>query len=38
MLAAPPDANFGIKETLANLCFLVWFSDLKFLSEVAAHV
>ena len=32
ILAAPPDANFGIKGTLANLCFLVWFSDLKFLS------
>src|SRR6516162_10848088 len=34
-LATPSDANFGIKGTLANLGFLVWFLDLKFLCECA---
>jgi gamma-glutamyltranspeptidase / glutathione hydrolase len=31
---APSDAELGIKGTLANLCFLLWFLDLKFLYRV----
>jgi hypothetical protein len=30
------DANFGIKGTLCKFMILVWFLDLKFLSELAA--
>src|SRR6516164_8364568 len=37
-LAPPSDANFGIKGTLANLGFLVWFLDLKFLCECARAI
>jgi hypothetical protein len=35
-LCGTSDANFGIKGTLANISFLVWFLDLKFLYELAA--
>src|SRR6187397_1561536 len=37
-LAAPSDANFGIKGDTSKLTILVWLLNLKFLYELAAVI